>query len=176
MSLARARQADDAAPDRRAALGFLFRLALGWTAALLLIAFVPALERAAIGATVACVRTLLHAASIPATATGAILDVRGRLVEISPDCTPLFPTLVLWAAILAFPAPARWKLAGALAGAAALWLYNLSRLMATIAVILARPAWFDFVHATLWQTVTLVVVIGLFVLWLRLAPRAPEAA
>src|SRR5439155_601708 len=111
----------------RAALGFILRFAAGWAGVLLLTAFVPGIERGAVTATVGCVSWLLHLASVQATVDGGQVLVSAGAVQISPECTPLFPTAVLWTAILAFPATLRWRIAGAVAGAAALWVYNLAR-------------------------------------------------
>jgi exosortase/archaeosortase family protein len=155
----------------RAALAFVGRFALGWVAVLLVATLVPAIERRAIAGTVASVAGVLRAAAFRPIVSDASILVGARPVEITPDCTPLMPTAALWIAMLAFPASLPWRLAGALAGAAVLWLYNIARIMAMIGVLNVRPDWFEFLHLYMWQTLTLVVVIGLFLLWLRLEPR-----
>ena len=167
---AEARPAASGSP-RRETLAFVGRFAAGWVCALLLTALVPGIERSAISGTVACLYGVLRAASIHTTVAGSQIVVGPTRSEIAPDCTPLFATAVLWSAILAFPASPRWKLTGALVGAAALWLYNLGRILALIGAEVFCPAWYEFIHAVLWQTLTLVVVVGVFGLWLRLEPR-----
>jgi exosortase/archaeosortase family protein len=156
---------------RRAALGFIARFVAAWLAVVLLTAFVPGIEQGAVAATVACMAWLLHATSIPTPVMGDLIVIGSRNLQITAECTPLFPTAVLWSAMVAFPAPPRWRLLGAAAGAATLWIYNLVRVLAMVGVVRFRPAWFEFVHVVLWQTITLVVVIGMFVLWLRMAPQ-----
>jgi exosortase/archaeosortase family protein len=84
------------------------------------------------------------------------------------------PTAALWIAIAAFPAPWRWKVGGLLAGAGLLWLYNMARILALVPVLAYRPQIFDFIHVYLWQTVTLLVVFALFLLWLKL--QQPKVA
>ena len=89
-------------------------------------------------------------------------------IEIVPDCTAMFPTLLLFGGILAFPAQWLWKVIGVIAGAALLWLYNMVRIYVLMAVLRFAPAQFDIVHVYLWQTVTLLLVAGSFLLWIRL--------
>ncbi len=155
----------------RAVLGFVARFAAAWVIALVAVAFIPGIERWAVRATVASLSLVLRALSIHAIVEGVDIQLARGSLDIVPDCTPLMPTIALWAALLAFPSSARWKAAGALVGAAALWIYDLVRVLAMMAVIAWRPTWFDFVHVYLWQSVTVIVVFGLFLLWLKLEPR-----
>jgi exosortase/archaeosortase family protein len=170
------RQPPAVAPGaRRAAFSFLARFVAGWAVVLLAAAILPGIERRAIATTVASVAGTLRAAALHVQVGGASIVVGRAPIEITPDCTSLMPTAALWVAILAFPGAASWKLAGALAGGAALWLYNMARILTMILVLNVRPGWFEFVHVYLWQTMTLVVVVGLFLLWLRLEPRPAPA-
>jgi exosortase/archaeosortase family protein len=155
---------------------FLVRFALGWICALLLVSFVPGIERWAIRGTLHSLGWLAGLFTPSVEVAEPAFTLGGTRVNIVPDCTPLMPTTALWMAILAFPSSGRWKLVGALAGAAVLWLYNLGRILATVAVLKMRPEWFDFVHVYLWQTLTVVVLFALFVLWMRFEPRRRVAS
>jgi exosortase/archaeosortase family protein len=160
----------------RAVLGFLARFAGGWIAILLLLAFVPAIEHWAVRNTLSSLLFITRLFRLGGTTGGESISIGGVSIEIVPDCTPLMPTAALWIAIAAFPAPWRWRLLGLAAGAFLLWLYNLARILALIPVLAYRPQLFDFIHVYLWQTVTLLVVFALFLLWLRLQqPRAVRA-
>jgi len=160
----------------RAVLGFLARFAGGWISILMLLAFVPAIEHWAVRNTISSLLFITRLFRLGSSTGGASVTIGGVSIEIVPDCTPLMPTAALWIAIAAFPAPWRWRLAGLAAGAFVLWLYNLARILALIPVLEHRPQLFDFIHVYLWQTVTLLVVFALFLLWLRLQqPRAARA-
>ncbi|HEY2953646.1 MAG TPA: hypothetical protein VGK89_00175 [Candidatus Eisenbacteria bacterium] len=149
-------------------LAFLLRFAGGWIAALVLVALVPAIDRWAVRHTVSSLMLVTRLFGVPSGAAEADVHIAGVAIQIVPDCTPLMPTAALWIAIAAFPASPRRKLWGLAGGAALLWLYNLARILALIPVLAHRPELFDFVHVYLWQTVTLLVVFALFLLWLRL--------
>ncbi len=92
-------------------------------------------------------------------------------IDIALDCTPLFPTLLLFGGILAFPARWSWRATGLLAGGLLLWIYNLIRIYILMAVLRYAPGLFDLAHVFLWQSATLLVVVGCFLLWIRVGAR-----
>jgi exosortase/archaeosortase family protein len=148
------------------------RLVLGFAACLWIHARTPGLDRGAIRATLASVTAGLEALRVPFERFGDTLTIGGASLKIVPDCTPLMPTLLATVAILAFPAPWAARAWGIVGVAAALWIYNLLRIAVLFGVMLRWPEGFGFVHVYLWQTVTLVVVIALFMAWLGLCERA----
>jgi exosortase/archaeosortase family protein len=137
-------------------------------------AVVPAIDRWLIHATVqslATARILLPVhVNEPAFAIGS------TTIQIVSDCTPMFPMLLLIGGMLAFPAPWRAKVVGSLVGAVVLWLYNLLRIFVLMAVLRFAPAQFDIVHVFLWQSLTLLMVLGCFLLWIHTSgPREARA-
>ena len=154
----------------RPILAFVGRFAGAWVAALAILAVVPAIESWTVSTTIASLCGLLHLFHTECIASGPYVKLGGVDLEIVGDCTSLMPTLALWSAVFAFPAPRVWKAIGIVAGAIVLWVYNLSRVIAVAVVLRSNPAWFEFVHAYLWQTVTLGTVLVLFVLWIRVRP------
>jgi len=135
---------------------------------------VPALETWLIQATLQSLGLARFVTSAAVQMEGTIFRIGPTVIQIVPDCTPLFPTLLLLGGILAFPAGWRFKLAGVALGIVVLWLYNLLRIYVLMAVLRYAPAQFDLVHVYLWQSVTLLVVLGCFVAWTSFAlrPRA----
>jgi hypothetical protein len=65
-------------------------------------------------------------------------------------------------------------LLGLVAGAAALWVYNLARILALLPLMARKWSLFPMIHAYLWQTVTLAAVGAIFVAWYRLQPAWGE--
>ena len=107
---------------------------------------------------------------------GSTFVVGPTRIQIVPDCTPMFPTLLVIGGILAFPAPWRSKVVGVGAIGATLWLYNMLRIYILMAVLRFAPRQFDLVHVYLWQSVTLLVVVGSFALWVRALGARQQAA
>ena len=160
----------------RAIGGFVARFVGGWIVAIALVSYVPALERWAVSNTIASLHGLARLLRLSVTATDTHLLIAGAGMEIVPDCTPLMPVAALAIAVFAFPAPWRWRAIGIAAGAVLLWVYNLLRILALVPVLRYRPEWFEFIHVYLWQTLTLIVVFVLFLVWLRLQGRAGTPA
>jgi len=152
----------------RTVFGFIGRFLAAWMAGLAILAMVPGVERWAIRATIESLGIAAHMLRVECAVSGAYVKLGGVNLEIITDCTPVMPTLALWGAMLAFPAPAKWKLGGIGIGGTMLWVYNLARILALALVLRFHPTWFEFVHVYLWQTLTLLVVLVMFVSWIRL--------
>jgi exosortase/archaeosortase family protein len=161
------------------AIAFVLRFVVYWLGSLLLLGSAPPIEDWSVRGTVACLRAMLAWLTGSAVVNDATVTAAGVSFNVISDCTPLLPTSLFFSACLAFPATWRWKAVGLALGAALLWLYNLTRVLALFWVKARWPVAFEFVHVYLWQTATLIVVFLLFVLWLRAQPRdagAPPAA
>lgn len=161
---------DAGAADRRMLLGFLARVLGGWAAVTILLALFPSIEHTMVAGTVASVAVTLGILGLDPAVSGTTVTVGSAGLRIIPECTPLMPFLLLAIALLAWPAPWRWRLAGLGAGAVVLWAFNVLRMLGLLATLVRWPGAFKFVHVYLWQTATLLVVSALFMLWLRHAP------
>jgi len=153
-------------------LGFVLRFVCLWGLALLALSLAPGVERWMVETTTAHLAFLLRSTSVDTHLEASnVIRARGAYVEIVPDCTALMPTAILWAAVIAFPAPPRPKLWGVALGSVAVWVFNLVRMLALVAVLWWSPQNFEFVHVYLWRTGTLLVVCAMFILWVRLGTR-----
>jgi exosortase/archaeosortase family protein len=166
-SRARARRA----ASQRAAWWFPVRFLAIWLVAILALSMGPGLESWAIRGTVEGVRLALLALGRHADVSDDILRLGAVQFQIVSDCTPLMPTMLYWAGCLAFPAPWRWKTLGIVIGAAALWIFNLARVVALFGVKSRWPEAFDFIHIYVWQSGTLLVVFLLFLGWIGARDR-----
>ena len=156
-------------------LGFVLRFVVAWVLALVLVSQVPGVERWAVNLTVLNLTSLLGLLSVQTAVSGNLIVAGRTAIEIVPDCTPLMPTLVFWAAVSSFPVSWRRRISGLLLGAAAMWIFNLLRVLALLAVLWWRPQDFKFAHVYLWQTGTLLVVVAMFIFWVRLQARPAMA-
>jgi len=149
-------------------VGFVCRFIAAWVTGLALLALAPSVERWAIHATIASLGIVARVLRVEWTVSGSDVGFAGAHLEIITDCTPIMPTLALWSAMFAFPAPLPWKLSGMAAVGGGLWVYNLARVLALAFVLRSRPSWFEFLHVYLWQSLTLLVVLTMFVCWVKL--------
>lgn len=164
------------AGERSWVIGFVLRLLVGWAVAIGLLALAPGIERWSVTATVGSVAATLRLGALHPTISGTTIILGDNALIIIPECTPLMPVLLLAIAMIAYPAPARWKLAGIAAGIVALWIFNIVRMLALFGTLVWWPASFKFMHVYLWQSITLLAVSALFMAWLRFSPSEPARA
>ena len=84
--------------------------------------------------------------------------------------------IVLAAAILAYPAPWRYRLAGLAVGAAAIQVLNLVRIVSLFYLGQWNMRVFEWAHLYAWQALIMLDALVVWLLWLRTLPRAPETA
>lgn len=128
-----------------------------------------------------------------ARASGVALDLLGQdvrrqgtiirspqfAVNIRNGCNGVEAMLIFLAAVLAFPAPWRARLAGLALGIVAIQLVNLVRVVALFLTGAYFPSLFDTSHTVIWQTVVILFSVVLWIFWAsRLSPapvREPAA-
>jgi exosortase H (IPTLxxWG-CTERM-specific) len=99
----------------------------------------------------------------------------GFAVSIEAGCNGVEATIVLLAAILAFPAPWKRKLVGLAVGVAAVQGLNVIRVISLFYVGQWNLAIFEFAHRYVWQALIMLDVLIVWLLWVRTLPRvAPE--
>ncbi|MBL8251513.1 MAG: exosortase H [Candidatus Competibacter sp.] len=99
-----------------------------------------------------------------------VLSVPGFSVRILDLCNGVEATLLLWTAMLAFPAPWRHRALGLLAGWLAVQALNMARIISLVYLGVWKPAWFYWVHWYVWDALILMDVLLVFLLWLRRLP------
>ena len=106
---------------------------------------------------------------------GNILSIPGFSVRILDLCNGVEAALLLWAVVLAFPAPWRYRLWGLLIGFLGVQALNLLRIISLTYLGVWQPDWFYWVHWYVWDALILMDVVLLFLLWLRRLPAPTEA-
>ncbi len=109
---------------------------------------------------------LLNVLGQTTTSNGIVIQGTSFAVAVRRGCDPLEPIALLSAAVIAFPAALRYKVAGLIAGAALLFALNLVRIGSLYWLGCHKSAWFETVHLELWPACFILVSIGLWVLWL----------
>ena len=97
-------------------------------------------------------------------------------VNIKNGCNGVEAMVILLAAIVAFPAPWKARLLGLAAGAAAIQVVNLVRVVALFLTGAYLPRFFDASHTVVWQTLVILAAVLIWILWARrVAPRPVPA-
>ena len=95
----------------------------------------------------------------------------GFAVQILAGCNGVEAMIVLVAAIVAFPAPWKYRVAGAVAGIAAIQVLNLVRVASLFYLGQWRHSAFEWAHLYLWQPLIMLDALVVFLVWLRTLPR-----
>ena len=99
----------------------------------------------------------------------------GFAVSIEAGCNGVEATIVLLAAILAFPAPWKRKLVGLAVGVVAVQGLNVVRVISLFYIGQWSLPIFEFAHRYVWQALIMLDVLIVWLLWVRTLPRvAPE--
>lgn len=108
------------------------------------------------------------------TATGNVLrsTANGFAVSIEAGCNGVEATIVLVAAMLAFPAPWKEKAIGLAAGILAVQGLNMVRVISLFYLGQWNFDVFEWAHLYVWQALIMLDVLVVWMVWVRLLPRS----
>jgi len=106
-------------------------------------------------------------------AHGKVIQNRsdGQGISIEAGCNAIEASIVLIAAILAFPAPWRHKLRGLAFGILAVQGINVLRVISLFYLVQWRADIFEFAHLYLWQALIMLDVLVVWLIWIRAMPE-----
>jgi archaeosortase B (VPXXXP-CTERM-specific) len=116
---------------------------------------------------------------VTAKVTGFLLNLMGRGVTVTDSvvsssqfafqivdlCTAVMPMMILTAAVLAFPSSIKEKIIGILIGLAGIFIVNEIRLVSLFYIGIYLPNIFETAHLLVWQSLMILLAIGLWLLW-----------
>ena len=100
----------------------------------------------------------------------------GFAMEVLDGCNGDDVAVLLWAAILAYPASWSQKGKGLLAGTATIYVINFLRIISLFYLGQYDMRWFEFAHLYVWESVFVLLTLTIFWMWVRrmAAPRGRE--
>ena len=106
-------------------------------------------------------------------ATGKVMrsTTNGFAVSIEAGCNGVEATIVLVAAMLAFPAPWKHKVVGLAAGIVAVQGLNIVRVISLFYLGQWNRDVFEWAHLYVWQALIMLDVLIVWLLWVRTLPR-----
>jgi len=112
------------------------------------------------------------------SAAGKVMrsTANGFAVSIEAGCNGVEATLVLLAAMLAFPAPWRYKIVGVVAGVLAVQLLNILRVISLFYLGQWSYDVFEWAHLYVWQALIMLDVLVVWLIWVRRVPRGNDSA
>ncbi len=111
---------------------------------------------------------------------GVVLrSASGFGVEMKDGCNGINVMILLWSAILAFPATWTMRVVGLLAGSLIIQALNTARFVSLFYLGQYSMSWFDFAHGYLWESMLILDTLVVFWMWVGRVSRAearPNAA
>lgn len=104
---------------------------------------------------------------VKATVQGEDVLLGGFSLSIVEECTAVFASLIYVSCVLAYPADFKSKLMGIGFGIPVIQVVNLARLIVLSLTGLYYPGIFEFVHTYIWQSIFIIFVIGVWLVWLE---------
>lgn len=108
---------------------------------------------------------MLRAIGEPVTVTGTVIHSMGFAVNVENGCNGIEAVILLIAAIGAFPAKWTARLFGILAGFVIIQVINLFRVAMLYWLGAHHPKVFQLFHVAVWQSLIILLSVGLFLLW-----------
>jgi exosortase H (IPTLxxWG-CTERM-specific) len=109
------------------------------------------------------------------TVTNTTISGGGFAVNIENGCNGIETAILFVSAVLAFPAPWRSRLLGAVAGLLAIQLINLVRVVSLFWIGRHHPALFQSSHTVIWQSAVVLFGVVFFFIWAARQPRPAQA-
>lgn len=160
-------------PRRARRFAVVFSVCFPFGFAILLVPPVQTLDVQFSRMLVRCSQALISVCGGKAILDGAILrSPDGFAVEMRDGCNAVEVTILLWAAVVAFPATWRLKLAGLIGGSFVIQVVNIFRFISLFYLGQYSVRWFEFAHSYLWESLILLDTIVIFWLWVNRVTHA----
>jgi exosortase H (IPTLxxWG-CTERM-specific) len=147
---------------------FLIRFAVFLAGFYALVAIQPVNDAVVVPFTAFLVRVsawILRAIGEQVLTQGTVIRSSLFAVDVKNGCNGIEAALLLLAAMLAFPAPPRARATGIAAGLLAIQGVNLVRIVSLFWLGAHRRDVFDLFHAAIWQTLLILLAVGIFLAW-----------
>lgn len=144
---------------------------------LVAIVSIDGFENLLINFTAKSVNSLLNIFGVRASLRGTtILLLEGTKAKfnIIPDCTGIYPFIILVGFILAYPATLKQKFLGIVYAGVLSLVVNYIRLITLLIIAQKSFNAFQYAHIFIWQTTFVILVIFYFLWWINWSKKAEK--
>jgi exosortase/archaeosortase family protein len=114
---------------------------------------------------------LIELIGISVTAQGSFLHLNSAIMEVKFGCNGLEAILLFAAAVLAYPASWKLRLAGIIIGSTFLQIFNLIRIAILAWVLEYHPTVFPIMHEYITQSIMIAIAFVAFLVYLQNVTR-----
>jgi exosortase/archaeosortase family protein len=109
---------------------------------------------------------ILHLTDPNVRVEGPVVSSPRFAFQIVDLCTAIMPMMIFSAGILAFPSRVLAKIYGLTMGLVAIFIINQIRLLSLFYIGIYAPNLFEAVHLLVWQSLMILLALGLWLLWI----------
>ena len=103
---------------------------------------------------------------LPCTVQDNLIMMDTLNLEIILQCTGFYETLIVAAAVLAYPSPLKRKLKGVVLFVALIYVVNLARMILLALIGRHSMELFNLVHLYVLEITSILIIIGMWLLWI----------
>jgi archaeosortase B (VPXXXP-CTERM-specific) len=103
---------------------------------------------------------------LPCTVQDNLIMMDTLNLEIILQCTGFYETLIVAAAVLAYPSPLKIKLKGVMLFVALIYVVNLARMILLALIGRHSMQLFNLVHLYVLEITSILIIIGMWLLWI----------
>ncbi|HVT03439.1 MAG TPA: exosortase H [Thermoanaerobaculia bacterium] len=118
---------------------------------------------------------VLSSIGTPSVCNGTTITSARFAVDVNNGCNGVEALLILVASILAFPASAKARALGIVAGSILIEVLNEIRIVTLVLMGIYNPRLFQIFHTAVWQILLILVTVAFFIVWSGKLAR-PELA
>jgi exosortase H (IPTLxxWG-CTERM-specific) len=112
----------------------------------------------------------------PIVVVGTVIRTSRFALDVRNGCNAVEAMMLLAAAMIAFPATLRSRLAGLLVASVAIQIVNVIRVSSLVWLGEHHRGAFDVMHVAVWQTIVILAAVTMFVFWsLKFAEKPLQA-
>lgn len=109
---------------------------------------------------------LMRAAGLEVVQSATELAWRGERVSVMNGCNAIEALGILWAAVLAFPAPALLRLGAMAVGTVVIQAVNLVRVASLVVARSLVPSTFQLMHEAIWPALIILLAMAIWLVWI----------
>ncbi len=109
--------------------------------------------------------------NVTAVADQMINAQTGVGIHIVAGCNGVEALIIMFSAIMAFPAPWRYKFIGIIIGFVSIQFLNCIRIISLYYLVQWDKTWFEWFHLYIWQALLILEALVVWLIWLRFLPK-----
>ncbi len=115
---------------------------------------------------------ILNLFGLQAVCSGVNIFLPKTDFSIVEECTGVWETIIICSAFLSYPAKFSKKLLGISLALPIIYFLNILRILVVSVIVNAYPESFEFLHLYLWQIITILIILLIWISWIKIIVKS----